>query len=106
MRCSSSRRPGSRRHRRPSRNQGLLLALGMLLCTPASGTAQDLAELEVIDQVIQEPLGGAHRKKAETVAAVGEALEKSLAELRAETGDDLKTQRRSKFLAMGKKGLS
>ena len=69
-------------------------------------TAQDLSELEVIDQVIPEPLGGAHRKKAETVAAVGDALEKALAELRIETGEDLKAQRRSKFLAMGKKGLS
>jgi acetyl-CoA carboxylase carboxyl transferase subunit alpha len=69
-------------------------------------TAQDLESLRVIDKIISEPLGGAHREREKTVSAVGDAIVKSLRQLRRIDGSDLKQQRREKFLAMGKAGLS
>ena len=68
-------------------------------------TAEDLLKLGVIDEIVPEPLGGAHRGREETVTALGAALEKSLAELDGLSGDDLRRTRREKFLAMGEKGL-
>jgi acetyl-CoA carboxylase carboxyl transferase subunit alpha len=68
-------------------------------------TAQDLESLRVIDKIISEPLGGAHREREKTVSAVGDAIVKSLRQLRRIDGPDLKQQRREKFLAMGKAGL-
>jgi acetyl-CoA carboxylase carboxyl transferase subunit alpha len=69
-------------------------------------TAQDLMKLGVIDEIVPEPLGGAHRDKETAIAAVGDALEKSLDGLRGEAGDSLRSKRRDKFLEMGKKGLA
>ena len=69
-------------------------------------TAQDLSELGVIDEVVPEPLGGAHREKRKTIEAVGDALERALLSLVHEDGPGLKAQRRKKFLDMGKTGLS
>lgn len=69
-------------------------------------TAQDLLELELIDGVIGEPVGGAHRQPHETLAAVGEAIDRELKALTNLDGDALKASRRQKFLAMGKKGLA
>jgi acetyl-CoA carboxylase carboxyl transferase subunit alpha len=69
-------------------------------------TAQDLKELGVIDGVIPEPIGGAHRSHPETTRAVGDAIEAALAELRPENGAALRSRRREKFLAMGQQGLS
>jgi acetyl-CoA carboxylase carboxyl transferase subunit alpha len=66
-------------------------------------TAADLKQLGVIDQVISEPVGGAHRDGAAMIATVGEAIEKSLTELGRTA--DLKARRRERFLAMGQKGL-
>ncbi len=68
-------------------------------------TAQDLHKLGVIDEVIPEPLGGAQRDPARTIQAVGERIERDLAELCAVEGATLKRRRRDKFLAMGKHGL-
>jgi acetyl-CoA carboxylase carboxyl transferase subunit alpha len=68
-------------------------------------TAQDLARLEIVDQVIAEPVGGAHRNPAAAMQAVGDALETALKPLLALDGKALKAQRRAKFLAMGSKGL-
>ncbi len=68
-------------------------------------TAQDLARLGVVDQVIEEPLGGAHRDPAATTEAVGRAVEAALAELSGLDGDALRRGRREKFLAMGRTGL-
>jgi len=68
-------------------------------------TAQDLLKLGVIDDIVPEPLGGAHRATAETMAAAGDAIEKALRPLLGMEGKALKAQRREKFLAMGKKGL-
>jgi acetyl-CoA carboxylase carboxyl transferase subunit alpha len=64
-------------------------------------TAQDLLKLGIIDQIIAEPLGGAHRDKAATIAVVGDAVEAALAPLLELDGPALRKQRREKFLAMG-----
>jgi acetyl-CoA carboxylase carboxyl transferase subunit alpha len=63
-------------------------------------TAQDLLKLGVIDQIVVEPLGGAHRDKDTTIAAVGDAVEAALHPLLDLDGPALRKQRREKFLAM------
>jgi acetyl-CoA carboxylase carboxyl transferase subunit alpha len=63
-------------------------------------TAADLLKLKVIDGIVPEPLGGAHRDRATAIDAVGDAVEGALAQLRNGT-DDYKAHRRAKFLAMG-----
>jgi acetyl-CoA carboxylase carboxyl transferase subunit alpha len=69
-------------------------------------TAQDLKDLGVIDRVVAEPIGGAHRDRAEIMTAVGNAIEDSFDELRGLDGGALRMKRRDKFLEMGQKGLS
>jgi acetyl-CoA carboxylase carboxyl transferase subunit alpha len=68
-------------------------------------TAQDLLGLGVIDEVVPEPLGGAHRAPEAAVTAIGEAVERHLHQLGSADGPALRRQRREKFLAMGQKGL-
>jgi acetyl-CoA carboxylase carboxyl transferase subunit alpha len=68
-------------------------------------TAQDLLKLGVIDSIIPEPLGGAHRDRARTIQAVGEAITRNLRDLIGQDGGVLKTRRREKFLEMGRQGL-
>ncbi|MCS6780449.1 MAG: acetyl-CoA carboxylase carboxyltransferase subunit alpha [Geminicoccaceae bacterium] len=65
-------------------------------------TAQDLAGLGLVDEVIPEPLGGAHRGRQTTIRAVGDAIERHLAELLGRDGRSLVEARRAKFLAMGR----
>ena len=69
-------------------------------------TAQDLMKLEVIDGIVAEPLGGAHRNPGETISRVGDAVESALKDLLEVDGGLLKTRRRDKFLEIGKKGLA
>ncbi len=69
-------------------------------------TAQDLLKLGVIDEIVPEPLGGAQRGRREAIAAVGDALEKSLYELRKLDGGALREGRREKFLEIGQKDLA
>jgi acetyl-CoA carboxylase carboxyl transferase subunit alpha len=69
-------------------------------------TAQDLMKLGVINDVVKEPLGGAHRGKAETIADLGDVLETALGELMELDGGMLRERRRENFLDMGKKSLS
>jgi acetyl-CoA carboxylase carboxyl transferase subunit alpha len=64
-------------------------------------TAQDLLAHRLVDQVIQEPLGGAHRGRATTIAAVGDAIEAQLRPLMRLSAAELKRSRRDKFLRMG-----
>jgi len=64
-------------------------------------TAQDAFQLGVIDEIIPEPLGGAHRKPLETALAVKEALLRHLDELKQISPQKLKEQRYMKFRAMG-----
>jgi acetyl-CoA carboxylase carboxyl transferase subunit alpha len=68
-------------------------------------TAQDLLKLGVIDGIVSEPLGGAHRGKEETIAALGDAIAASLAEMKGIDGGVLRARRREKFLDMGRRGL-
>ncbi len=64
-------------------------------------TAQDLEQLGVVDEIVPEPLGGAHRSPDEAIQAVGDALDKALVPLLALGGAELRQRRRQKFLAMG-----
>ncbi len=68
-------------------------------------TAQDLLKLGVVDAVVPEPIGGAHRHRDETIRALGTALEEALTPLLTLDGAGLIAQRRQKFLEMGKRGL-
>ncbi len=68
-------------------------------------TAEDLLKLGIIDRIVPEPLGGAHRGRSESIAALGDALDGALAELDGLDGDELRRQRRAKFLEMGRRGL-
>jgi acetyl-CoA carboxylase carboxyl transferase subunit alpha len=68
-------------------------------------TAADLKKLEVIDDVIPEPMGGAHRAPDETIDAVGKVVNEALGELTGLDRDSLRKRREEKFLAMGQKGL-
>jgi acetyl-CoA carboxylase carboxyl transferase subunit alpha len=68
-------------------------------------TAQDLMQLDVIDEIIPEPAGGAHRAREEVLAQMGEAIERHLSELVGLDGQKLIKQRHEKYLAMGQKTL-
>ena len=69
-------------------------------------TAEDLKRLGVIDEVVPEPLGGAQRDAAATIASVGNAVAASLAPLVGLDGVTLKARRREKYLEMGREGLA
>ena len=64
-------------------------------------TAQEMLRLGIIDQIVAEPLGGAHRSPQEAIARLGEAIDETLRPLVRLDGDTLRRQRRQKFLAMG-----
>ena len=64
-------------------------------------TADDLLRLKVIDGVIMEPLGGAHRGPDETIRNVGDEIADALEMLGELGGDELRARRRQKFLDMG-----
>ncbi len=68
-------------------------------------TAQDLKALKVIDTIIPEPLGGAHRNPNQVFASVKMAIKEALKKMSSKSGADLQSERREKFLAMGKIGL-
>ncbi|MBU0799946.1 MAG: acetyl-CoA carboxylase carboxyltransferase subunit alpha [Alphaproteobacteria bacterium] len=65
-------------------------------------TAQDLLELRLIDSIIPEPLGGAHRHKAEAISAVAGQLERSLKQMTPWHRDKIVQERHQKFLKMGR----
>ncbi len=65
-------------------------------------TAEDLMKLGVIDRIVGEPTGGAHREPDAAIASLGVALEEELAELVGLPGSELKSRRREKFLEMGR----
>jgi acetyl-CoA carboxylase carboxyl transferase subunit alpha len=65
-------------------------------------TAQHLKELAVIDGIIPEPLGGAHRNPGMAVQALGDAVEAALDGLAGLSPEALRHARRAKFLAMGR----
>jgi acetyl-CoA carboxylase carboxyl transferase subunit alpha len=66
-------------------------------------TAQDLLRLALIDAVVAEPVGGAHRDPQAAVAAAGEAIAGALGELGNMGPSELRNHRSDKFLEMGRK---
>lgn len=69
-------------------------------------TAQDLTGLGVADQIIDEPMGGAHRAPETAIGNVGKAIEAMLSELDGKTRKRIVKERRDRFLKMGDKGLA
>ena len=65
-------------------------------------TAQDLKGFGVIDTIVPEPLGGAHRDAPAAIASLGRCLAEALDALAGQGRDALRRQRREKFLAMGR----
>src|SRR4249920_78377 len=65
-------------------------------------TAQDMVRFGVIDQIVTEPIGGAHRDPQAAIAVTGEAIDKALSELRGLDREAVRKQRRDKFLTMGR----
>ena len=65
-------------------------------------TAQDLLRMGVIDSIIPEPLGGAQRHREAAIDATGDAVESALAGLSSLSPDEVRRQRRDKYLAIGR----
>ncbi len=65
-------------------------------------TAEDLQRFGIIDKIITEPVGGAHREPQETIAATGEAIADSLASMDNLPAEEIRRQRREKYLAIGR----
>ena len=68
-------------------------------------TAQDLEQLGVIDRILTEPVGGAHRDRAQTMSDVGLAVAGELAKLASLSPQELRDNRRQKYLDMGRSGI-
>jgi len=68
-------------------------------------TAQDLHRLKVIDAIVNEPTGGAHRDAEIAIAGLGDAMAAALAAFEGWTPERLRAHRREKFLAMGRAGV-
>ena len=65
-------------------------------------SAQDLLGLKVIDRIVAEPVGGAHRAPEAAIASLGDAIEQELTALAGLPRDTLLAAREEKFLAMGR----
>lgn len=68
-------------------------------------TPKDLLKMKIIDGIVKEPIGGAHRAPEKAIASAAKALEKELAELEKLSPQELKAQRRERFYEIGRKGL-
>jgi acetyl-CoA carboxylase carboxyl transferase subunit alpha len=66
-------------------------------------TAQDMLRFGVVDTILNEPVGGAHRDPTAMIAATGEAIEQAFNELRNLDAEAIRRQRRQKFLDIGRK---
>ena len=69
-------------------------------------TAQDLLALRIIDTIVPEPLGGAHRGAERAISDAGDAVDLALVELDGLPPEDLRRARREKFLSMGRVGVA
>ncbi len=69
-------------------------------------TADDLYSLGISDQIISEPVGGAHRDPEQAIDAVKSAIASMLSSLKSKKPKDLISERRKKFLKLGEKGLA
>jgi len=65
-------------------------------------TAEDLMRFGIIDEIIPEPVGGAHRDPPAAIAATGAAIERVLAEVKAQDRETVRRSRRDKFLNIGR----
>ena len=65
-------------------------------------TADELLKMKIIDEIIKEPLGGAHRNKEQALLAAKEAIIKNLEEFKKYKREEIFQQRRKKFLDIGK----
>lgn len=68
-------------------------------------SAEDLQQLSVIDGIVPEPVGGAHRDPALAAERLGDAIESALSELSTLTPDQIRRHRRDKFLSIGRTGV-
>ena len=69
-------------------------------------TADSLNDLGVIDRILKEPVGGAHRERDLIINQVGDAVIEELNDLSQLSSDELRRDRRQKFLDMGRQGLA
>ena len=65
-------------------------------------TAQDLDQLGVIDTIIKEPVGGAHRDRDSVIISTGNAVARALAEFDGKSPDEIRRQRHDRFLKIGR----
>ena len=73
-----------------------------LAATAMKITSKDLQRLGIIDEIIEEPIGGAHRERPQAIMQTKLAIMKSLDGLMSLTSDDLRKHRREKFLKIGR----
>jgi len=66
-------------------------------------SAKDLLDLEIIDEIIAEPIGGAHRDKDQVLLNVRETLSRNLEKFKNMSSDEIFNDRKSKFLKIGRK---
>lgn len=69
-------------------------------------SAQDLKGLGVIDEIVAEPLGGAHRDPASAIERLGDTIEHAVHDLENLSPEELRKQRREKFINIGRQGLA
>jgi acetyl-CoA carboxylase carboxyl transferase subunit alpha len=69
-------------------------------------TSKDLLRLGVIDAIIPEPLGAAHRNREDTIKRVGDGIDQALGEIEELDGTILLSQRRERFITLGNDALS
>ncbi|MEN2494520.1 MAG: Acetyl-coenzyme A carboxylase carboxyl transferase subunit alpha [Hyphomicrobiaceae bacterium hypho_1] len=65
-------------------------------------TAQDLLEIGVVDSIVPEPIGGAHRDRIKSITAAGEVIETKLAEFSKLRRDEVRQHRHNRFLKIGR----
>lgn len=69
-------------------------------------TADDLLEMEVIEEIVPEPKGGAHKDYEQTAQSIKEAVVRHLEELKSKSADELREERYQKFRKIGKFGVA
>jgi acetyl-CoA carboxylase carboxyl transferase subunit alpha len=68
-------------------------------------TAPDLLRFKIVDAIVSEPTGGAHRDPKRAMASAAKALDAALKELEDLSPAELRRQRRERFYAIGREGL-